>query len=443
MKILKLTCENVKKLRAVEITPAGELVEITGRNGSGKTSVLDSIWWALAGTKHIQAVPIRKGQDKARIRLDLGELIVERRFTPKGSTLTVEKADGARYTSPQSILDALLGALTFDPLAFVTQSSYDQFAALRKLVPLEVDVDELDALNKRDYDVRTEFNRRTKQLRAQADGIAVPDKLPAEPIDTGALKDRMAKASDRAGEIERIRAANTTAADRIAATNVRINAEIQLAKLKVTESLAAIRKMRDEADRLERDTQELHELTEKRANEPREAHRSLIEPAPIDVAALRAELDHAEIVNRGIEQRKRKDGLLAEAKDLQRQADELTSMMETRAIVKDEAIKKAPMPVPGLSFGDGIVTYEGVPFEQAETSAQIRVGVAIAMAANPKLRVIRIKEGSFLDEDNLALIAEMAREQDYQVWVERVNTSGKVGVVIEDGMVVAVDGEPV
>jgi hypothetical protein len=41
------------------------------------------------------------------------------------------------------------------------------------------------------------------------------------------------------------------------------------------------------------------------------------------------------------------------------------------------------------------------------------------------------------------MIAEMAKAQDYQVWVERVDTSGKIGVVIEDGQVVAVDGEPV
>src|SRR3990167_8327172 len=104
---------------------------------------------------------------------------------------------------------------------------------------------------------------------------------------------------------------------------------------------------------------------------------------------------------------------------------------------------RAAMPVPGLGFGEGSVTFDGVPFDQAETSAQIRVGVAIAMAANPKLRVIRIKEGSFLDQDNLALIAEMARAHDYKVWLERVDTSGKVGVVIDDGQVVAVNGEPV
>src|SRR3990167_6742379 len=160
MKILKLTAENVKKLRAVEITPTGELVEITGKNGAGKTSVLDAIWWALAGTKHIQAVPIRTGATKARIRLDLGELIVERRFTPVGSTLTVEKADGARYTSPQGILDA-------------------------------------------------------KTKRAQADGIAVRAGVPEAAIDTAALKDAMGAAAAHNADLEARKGRRAAAAQNI------------------------------------------------------------------------------------------------------------------------------------------------------------------------------------------------------------------------------------
>src|SRR5438874_2068433 len=97
MKIISLVAENIKKLRAVEITPDGEIVTISGRNGQGKTSVLDSIWWALTGTKHIQGEPIRKGETKARIKLDLGGLVVERKFTAAGSTLSVESAEGARF----------------------------------------------------------------------------------------------------------------------------------------------------------------------------------------------------------------------------------------------------------------------------------------------------------------------------------------------------------
>lgn len=429
MKILKLTAENVKKLRAVEITPKGELVEITGKNGSGKTSVLDAIWWAMAGTKHIQAVPIRQGADTARIRLDLGELIVERRFTPKGSTLTVEKADGARYGSPQSILDALLGALTFDPLAFVNQEPREQFQTLRKIVPLEVDVDQLDALNRGDFDRRTDINRMAKEKRAQAMGMVVPTGLPEGAVDTAAIKDAMGEAATFNAELE------ARKARRVGVTR------------DVSDHRAKAAAKRNERDALRRAADERdREAVESEAGA--DALQTKLDdtpplPEPVDITALRAALDKAEATNRGIEQRTKRAALVAEVERLDTQARDLTETMAIREKTKVNAIAKAPMPVPGLGFGEGIVTFDGVPFDQAETSAQIRVGVAMAMAANPKLRVIRIKEGSFLDQDNIALIAEMARQHDYQVWIERVDTSGKVGVVIEDGSVIAVDGQPV
>lgn len=443
MKILKLSAENIKKLKVVEITPTGELVEITGRNGAGKSSVLDCIWWALEGTKHIQAMPIRKGATKARIRLDLGELVVERRFNEKGSILTVESAEGARFTSPQGILDKLLGALTFDPLAFVNQEPRAQFESLRKIVPLEVDLDQLDGLNRKDFDARTEINREAKQLRAQADGIAVPEKLPAEPIDTGAILTRMEQASEVAGEIERVRAANAAQVHWVDGENQRNVEQLAAAHAKVNEALKKVEQMRFEADRLEEEAHELARLTKLRQERPPEEAALQIEPDPVDVSAIRAELTLAENANRHIEARTRKAALLSAATTAEGKAKELTDMMDARVKAKDTAIAKAPMPVPGLSFGAGVVTFEGVPFGQASSAEQLKVSVAIAMAANPKLRVIRIKEGSLLDDANLALIAEMAKAHDYQVWLEKVDTSGKIGIVIEDGMVVAVDGQPV
>jgi energy-coupling factor transporter ATP-binding protein EcfA2 len=170
-----MNAENIKKLQAIEIKPDGEIVTIAGKNGAGKSSVLDSIWWALAGTSHIQAEPIRKGQSKARIRLDMGEIVVERRFTEGGgSTLSVENAEGARFPSPQKMLDAFLGELSFDPLAFSRLEPRDQFDELRRVVQLEVDIDQLDGLNRSDYAKRTEVNRDAKAKRAQADGITFP-----------------------------------------------------------------------------------------------------------------------------------------------------------------------------------------------------------------------------------------------------------------------------
>lgn len=429
MKIVALTAENVKKLRAVEIKPSGTLVAITGKNGQGKTSVLDAIWWALAGTTHIQAAPIRKGESKARIRLDLGEIVVERRFTDKGSTLTVESAEGARYPSPQKMLDALLGALTFDPLAFVGQEPKKQFETLRGIVKLEVDFDELDGLNRSDFDKRTDVNRQAKALRAQAEGIAVAANLPAEPIDTQALMDEMAGAAKVNAEIETRKGRRDSAASEIAekrrvAAEKRERARRLREEADVCDQSAAV--YEGDADTLQKKLDDAEPL-----------------PEPVNVDAVRAKLADAQAKNAEIAKRERRAELAKQAEALEAQSKDLTDKMAAREQAKAEAIAKAKMPVDGLGFGEGIVTFGGVPFEQASTAEQIRVSLAIAMAANPKLKVIRIKEGSMLDADNLALVAKMAEENGYQVWMERVDSSGKVGIFIEDGAVTAIDGTPV
>ena len=422
MKIVSLTAENVKRLRAVEITPDGSLVQITGPNGSGKSSVLDAIYMALAGTKAIPSKPVRDGADKARIRLDLGEVIVTRRFTAAGGTsLTVEAADGARYPSPQKMLDDLLGALTFDPLAFSRMEPKRQLETLRGLVQLDVDIDALDAANKTDYEARTGINRRVKELRAQAEGIKVEPGAPAEPVDVGELTAEMQRAGEHNADIERRKANREKAADSIASTRV----EAQQWRDKAAE-------LRRQADQLDLDAAE----ADQRADDLQAKVDAAGElPAPIDVAAIREKIDQASTINRAVQERQLRADLERQAAAAEKNAAALTEQMDARTKQRADAIAAATMPVEGLTFGDGEVLYNGIPFEQASSAEQLRVSVAIAMAANPKLRVLRIKDGSLLDENGLRLVGEMAQAADYQVWVEQVDTSGKVGIVMEDGAV--------
>jgi DNA repair exonuclease SbcCD ATPase subunit len=421
MKIVQLNAENIKKLIAVEIQPNGEVVVIAGRNGAGKSSVLDSIWWALAGTTHIQAEPIRKGQNKARIRLDLGEIIVERRFTENGSTLSVENAEGARYPSPQKMLDDLLGELSFDPLAFSRMEPRKQFDELRRVAQLEVDLDQLDGLNRGDYAKRTEVNREAKSKRAQAAGITFPPDTPEEPVSTDSLVDELQRAGEHNAELEQRKARREATAAK--AGQLRAGAE------KYRLEAAELRKRADNLDVFAaRDEEEAAALEQKLKDAG-----GL--PAPIDTVALRKRVDDAQVTNRNAEKRQQKARLIVEAEQLEARARELTAAMEARDIQKEQAIATAKMPVDGLGFGDGVVTYNGIPLDQASTAEQLRVSLAIAMAANPKIRVIRIQDGSLLDDDSMAAVAAMAKEHDYQVWVERVATDGKVGILIEDGVI--------
>jgi len=440
MKIVSLQSENIKKLVAVEIKPDGNIVEITGKNGQGKTSILDSIWWALAGSAEIQDQPIRKGETKAKIRLDLGEIVVTRTFTAQEdgdftTAIHVENAEGARYQSPQAMLDKLVGSLTFDPLAFARMPAKDQFQTLTALVP-GIDFGAIDRANKADFEARADLNRSAKAAKTNADAITLDIEGSVEGIDVTALVAKLGDAGRFNADIETRR-------------QRRIDAELAVKKSR-TDALKTEDNLEELVDLLEAEIEERKsKITAARENAAKiqaafekaavdmEAKLASAEPlpSPVDAAALEAEIAEANKVNDEVRSRSQKIKLVAEHTALQVTAEALTATMEKRTADKQAAIAAAAMPAPGIGFGDGFVTLAGVPFEQASDAEQLRASISIAMALNPKLRVIRVRDGSLLDEDSMKILGEMATAADFQCWVERVDSSGKVGFVIENGKV--------
>ena len=430
MKIISLQAENFKRLVAVEIYPDGALVQITGRNGQGKTSILDAIWAALAGASVAPKEPIRKGANEARIRLDLGEIRVTRTFRRKeegGATtsIVVENADGARFPSPQRMLDSLLGALCFDPLAFARMDPKGQFDTLRQFVP-GVDFEAIEAQNRTDYQRRTDLNRRAKELRASAAGITVPEGTPAELVDESALIAELTAAGDANADIERRKAARQ---------GVQNDANHKKAEgVSLRNRAAELRAQADEADRLAS-----AKLDEAAALDQRLDNAGSL-PAPVDTAEINRAITQAREINQAVAARRARDIGLAEAHKIERQAEALTQQMEQRTADNVAAIAAARMPIDGISFGDGTVLLNGLPFEQASDAEQLQTSVRIAMALNPKLRVVRIRDGSLLDDDAMRLLGELADANDMQVWLEKVDSTKSIGFVIDDGRVLAVQG---
>ena len=188
MKIIKLESENVKRLKAVEISPSGALVVIGGKNAQGKTSVLDSIEYALAGTSSIPSKPIRKGERKARVVVELDDIIVTRTFSESGSKLVVSDKQGFTKSSPQSLLDSLTGKLSFDPLAFLNMKSDEQLKIVRELAG--IDFTKLDERKKSVYDERTVKNSMIKTLKGQIEGYKKYEDVPDEEVSYAELLDK-------------------------------------------------------------------------------------------------------------------------------------------------------------------------------------------------------------------------------------------------------------
>jgi DNA repair exonuclease SbcCD ATPase subunit len=424
-KIVQLQTENVKRLKAVNITPEGNIVEITGENGNGKSSVLDSIFWAFAGQKEIQAQPIRKGTDKAKTEVNLGGLVIRRTFNRQDdgsftTAIVVETEEGARFQKPQDILNRMVGDLSFDPLEFTRKKPADQFDILKDFVP-GFDFTAEARERKRAFDARTDVNRRIRDLKSQAAGISVPAGTPDDEIDVSALTDELQAVGNFNADIETRKGNRQRVSDEAD--------RLDIAAKHLDERAIELRRQADELD---------EQAAEKRLaaqkNRERLAEASAL-PDPKDPSVVRAKIDEANSTNVAVRLKKQLDFLIAQVAVLEIEAADHSKAIDESDVRKSDAIAKAEMPVPGIGFGDGCVMLNGVPFEQASSAEQLRAAVGLTMAANPRLRVILIRDGSLLGTEAMRILSEMATTHDFQVWVETVESHRPGAIIIEDGMV--------
>lgn len=401
--IVQLKIENFKRLTAAEISPDGNVVIISGANAQGKSSVLDAFMFALGGPSLSKAItrPIRDGEEKASVFVDLGDFTVERTcLKGKPPTVKVMSKYGAKYPSPQKFLDEKLGQLSFDPLAFTLMKPKEQLSTLLGLVELPFDPDEIEGRKLAIFDERTDVNREVKTLQGRVsaaerpEGPEVTETSVSEAIDAYAAAQRAHTAYEK-----------------------EYNAEHEMGH--------RIQELRDQ----------LTELVDQWASQATLV--SKLEGELPDLDAAKTQMDTAEERNREIRTDNEARKLWADLDAKIAESESLTDQIKAIDKEKSEALAAAKMPIEGLGFDAEGVLYQGVPFDQASSAEKLRVSIAMAIAMNPEIRVIRITDGSLLDSENMALVCKMADEADCQVWIERVDESGEIGFVIEDGMVKA------
>jgi P-loop containing region of AAA domain len=431
MRLIGMEVENYKKLKVFRLTPKGNVIKITGANASGKSSVLDAIQAGLVGARGGPSKPVREGAGHATVRLDLGDYWVTRKWKEGGESIGemwIEAKDGRRYGTPQKMLDTLMGKISFDPLAFMRMAPKEQVEELRRLLDIDEILFDLQAKEKVDYQTRTEQTKMLKQLEAQRLAIQYPENLPKKKRDIDAMTQELADVSTYNMAIERERMAREREesetgklydavkgrAERIDALKAeieRLNAQNGEDKLSITTREIALRKLKPLAE--PKDAQKISE----------------------EIAAARA-------VNLAIDRKIEADAKDAEIERVSKQLANLNRAIDEHRQKQADAIANAKYPVKGLGFAENEVLYQGLPFTQASNAEQIKVSIAMGMEGNPELRLMRIKDGSLLDEESMQVVEEMAEKYNFQVLIEIVDNSGKIGVYLVDGEIAAIDGEP-
>jgi chromosome segregation ATPase len=320
-------------------------------------------------------------------------------------TLKVENKEGAAYKSPQALLDGMVGKLSFDPLAFSRMPPKEQKKTLISLADLGFDPDELERQRKDLYDRRTAVNREIKAMEGTlSTRPEIPDDLPTEEV---SLSDLLQKAKNAATELAK-------------------NAELRRNLEEKRRDAAALQKEIEEKKTV------LASLVGS-GKELAEQVSALVDP---DIEAINEEISNIEKTNTAIREAQKTLEFRSALEKHSKEADSLSGEMESLEEKKKTALKEAKFPVDGLAFDEEGILFKGIPFAQCSSAEQMKVSLAIASALNPQIRVIRVNDGSLLDSESMREVEAIAKEQDFQVWIEKVDESGKVGIVIEDGVVV-------
>ena len=457
MKIVSLTAENIKRLKAVTIRPDGTMIVVGGRNEQGKSSVLDSIAYALGGQRLCPSEPIRHGETSAKVTVDLGEILIERSFTPKGSYLKVRNKEGFEATSPQALLDKLIGNLSFDPLAFARMPAKEQADVLRTVAGVELG--DLETARAVLYTERADANREATSLAARVK--ALPPYTEETPVNIAALLAELdeaektarasAEAAGIAGEWQQKADAAREEKRRMSVNDETVARDYGESVDHLEEEKAAIenrlQQRRGRLDDIRRENKE-HDATMAATVKDTEAKANAAQCAAADSAAaiiptgpIKERLAAAEGINARVREAEAGRALVQEAVKATKATTALSEKIKGLDAERAARIAAADLPIPGLSFDASGVRLNGIPFDQVSDAQRLQASVAMGLAMNPGVKVILIHDGSLLDDDHLAMVAGMAEKAGAQVWVERVGDGPEVSVLIEDGGAVKVCSE--
>lgn len=403
--INRIKANNFKILEFVDINPKKGVTFVFGPNEAGKSTMMDIIETTLVGGKKILN-PIRDNQKKAETEIELDDYIVKKVFTEKSVRLEVFDKEGNRQPGGLKLIERLINKIGFDPHEFSRLAPKDQRKMLLEL--LKIDFTDLDRQRQDLFDERRDIGAQGKML---------PTYLPDQIKNMEEYHDKEPKSLNE--------------------LNDKYNGEYQK-KIKHNDNKMELERVNTELDRL----LELKKNLEKAVSETTVMSDE-------ELAKLKDEINSADDFNK----------LVHNAKEVKRNVDkknELTSEYQARTkkieaidTHKQNVLKNAKMPLDGLAITDECVTYNERPFDQLSTSQRMKVSIAISLLLmDPeKEKIIMIREGNLLDDKSLEVVQEMAKANDCYFFIEMVLDTGaeapKYGILIREGKVIAVDGEPV
>lgn len=408
MKINKLEIENVKRVKAVKIEPsANGLTVIGGRNGQGKTSVLDALAWALGGERYRPSNPQNDSSvipPSIRVVLNNG-LIVER----KGKNSDLKVIDPTGQKSGQQLLNGFVEELAIDLPRFLHSTDKEKAETLLRIIGVG---DQLSMLEQQETEIYNE-RRAVGQIADQKEKFAkeqlyYPD-APKEPVSASELIKQQQDILAQNGENQRKR-----------------------------QNLAYIE---NEQAKLLHQLEDLQEKIRLNTADLETARKSALDLVDESTEALEKSIRDIEDINRKVRTNLDKDKAEDDARHYADKYSKLTVDLDAVRKKKTDLLQSANLTLPGLTVDEGVLKFNGFPWDSMSGSDRLKVATAIVRKLNPQCGFVLLDQLEQMDLQTLQEFGAWLEQEGLQAIATRVSTGGECSIIIEDGYVVG-DTEP-
>lgn len=473
MKTTKIKIKNLFGITETELD--GKSIEITGDNGTGKTSVIDAIRYGLTNQSDRDYV-IRKGESEGEIIIetDTGLYIDRKKRSNKADYKSV-KENGRDVAGPESMLKTLFTPLQLDPVAFIGMSKQEQNRIILDLIefdwdlnwikeqfgeiPAGVDYDQnilqvlhdIQAENGAYFQNRQDINRDVRNKRAIIEEIAadIPAKYDAdrwEQYDLGAAYRKLEQIREENSRIERARLFQDSYNNKlrgldaereisISAEKKTILAEKEMLVTTLARLKAEIESTEDKLQSLDGRLSDKLEVVESRYNEKkagldsdmREA-KEYGEKEPTDVTALADEVGTAEAMKKHLNEYRRMRRLEEDVDLLKAESEDLTQKIELARSLPGQILETATLPVEGLSVEGGIPLINGLPVSNLSEGEKLNLCVDVALSKPNNLQIILIDGAEKLSDQNRKKLYEKCKDKGLQFIATRTTNDNELEV---------------
>lgn len=414
IKINKLEIENVKRVKAVTLEPTQNgLTVIGGRNGQGKTSILDSIAWALGGNKYKPSKAQREGSvlpPNLHLTLSNG---LEIRRDGKNSDLKVIDPSGNK--AGQQLLNGFVEEFSINLPKFMEASGADKAKTLLQIIGVGEQLVTLEQKEDEKYNQRTTIGQIADQKKKFAAEMTYYADAPKDLVSVSELITQQQAILAKNGENERLRN------------------QVSHIEFQVTQGESNIANVKKQIEQLQGQLNTLTGLQEATLKDLETARKSALDLHDESTEQLEQNIAQVEQINLKVRANLDKDKASEDAKTYEDQYLGLTAEIKSIREEKTKLLDNADLPLAGLSVAEGELIYNDQKWDNMSGAEQLKVSTAIVRKLNPECGFILIDKLEQMDLDTMNEFGKWLEQEELQAIATRVSTGDECSIIITDG----------